>query len=60
MIRAAGVALIALGALLVLPQIFRDEPDLRLILLGILVALIGGLLLCDCPAEGGPDGHARS
>lgn len=49
MTRAAAMALIALGAFLVLPQIVADLPEQRLVALGLILAVAGGTLLADHP-----------
>ncbi len=51
-VRSAGFVLIALGALLALPQICVDAPDHRVFLAGLAVGFIGALVLCDHPPEG--------
>lgn len=45
--RPFAFCLLAAGALLVLPQLVRDYPAQILIVVGLVLALIGGLLLCD-------------
>ncbi len=57
MARAAGVVLIALGAFLALPQICVDAPAQRVFVLGLVLALIGGLIVCDHAPGGTVDGR---
>lgn len=59
MTRVAGMALIALGAFLVLPQILVDLPEHRLIVAGLILALVGAIAVADHPPRnaGGPHGH---
>ncbi len=54
MTRAAGFVLIALGALLALPQICMDAPSQRVFLAGLVLAFFGAALLCDHPRQ--PEG----
>jgi hypothetical protein len=60
MTRAAGMALIALGALLVLPQIVRVCPAQSLIAAGLILAFVGAVAVADDQPRnaGGSDGHA--
>lgn len=47
MVRVAGHALIVLGALLALPQIFKTDPVQILFAVGLLILIVGSVLLCD-------------
>lgn len=56
--RVIGVALIVLGALLVLPQIVVDFPEQRLVVAGLILAIVGGIGVADNPRPtGGPHGY---
>lgn len=56
--RPIGVLLIAIGCLLVLPQLVVLAPDQRVVLAGIALGIAGGLLITDNPREG-HRGHHR-
>lgn len=47
--RRAGFVLVAVGALLALPQIFTATPVVAVFALGLLLALVGGVQVADHP-----------
>jgi hypothetical protein len=53
MTRTGGVLLIVLGACLVFPQLFRTDPVQVLVAFGVLVAIGGGVMVCDDGLEDG-------
>jgi hypothetical protein len=51
--RLRGTLLVAIGALLVLPQIVAERPWQAAVLVGLLLAITGGALIVDNdPKEG--------
>lgn len=53
MTRAAGLILIAVGALLILPQIVVDRPAQILVVAGVALGIAGAALIAE--PEGGTD-----
>ncbi len=58
---AIGWLLIAAGAIAALPEIFTPLPTPGLIGFGLLLAVIGGVLICDStdPKGGRDRGHGQ-